>query len=152
MVTGFGGGSTSAGRPPATRRSSFRRASPGAFRPAAELIFQMHYTPNGKATTDRSKVGFVLYKGKDKPQHFSQTQPVMNMRIHIPAGDPNYKVESAYKFPRDAKIYQLHAAHAPARQGLLVRADASRRPDAGAAVGAAVRLQLAEHLSPERAG
>jgi peroxiredoxin len=73
----------------------------------SELIFQMHYTPNGKATTDRSKVGFVLYKGKDKPHHFSHTQPVMNMHIRIPAGNPNWQVESEYKFPRDAKIYQL---------------------------------------------
>jgi hypothetical protein len=73
----------------------------------AELVFQMHYTPNGKAATDRSKVGFVLYKGKDKPQYASQTQPVMNHSIRIPAGDPNYLLESAYKFPRAAKIYQL---------------------------------------------
>jgi peroxiredoxin len=104
---GFGGGQhvcgTAPGDPPLVLPPGVARRIPAG----AELIFQMHYTPNGKATTDRSKVGFVLYKGKDKPQHFSHTQPVMNMRIKIPAGDANYKLESAYKFPRDAKIYQL---------------------------------------------
>jgi len=104
---GFGGGQhvcgTAPGDPPLVLPPGVARRIPAG----AELIFQMHYTPNGKATTDRSRVGFVLYKVKDKPQHFSQTQPVMNMRIKIPAGDANYKIESAYKFPRDAKIYQL---------------------------------------------
>jgi peroxiredoxin len=104
---GFGGGQhvcgTAPGDPPLVLPPGVARRIPAG----AELIFQMHYTPNGKAATDRSKVGFVLYKGKDKPQHFSHTQPVMNMRIKIPAGDANYKLESAYKFPRDAKIYQL---------------------------------------------
>jgi len=104
---GFGGGQhvcgTAPGDPPLVLPPGVARRIPAG----AELIFQMHYTPNGKATTDRSKVGFVLYKGKEKPQHFSHTQPVMNMRIKIPAGDANYKLESAYKFPRDAKIYQL---------------------------------------------
>jgi peroxiredoxin len=103
---GFGGThvcGTAPGDPPLVLPPGVARRIPAG----AELIFQMHYTPNGKATTDRSKVGFVLYKGKDKPEHFSHTQPVMNMRIRIPAGDANYKLESSYKFPRDAKIYQL---------------------------------------------
>ena len=103
---GFGGQhvcGVAPGDPPLVLPPGVARRIPAG----AELIFQMHYTPNGKATTDRSKVGFELYKGKDKPQHFSHTQPVMNMRIKIPAGEPNYKVESSYKFPRDAKIYQL---------------------------------------------
>jgi hypothetical protein len=103
---GFGGQhicGVAPGDPPLVLPPGVARRIPAG----AELVFQMHYTPNGKATTDRSKVGFVLYKGKDKPQYASQTQPVMNHAIRIPAGDPNYLVESAYKFPRAAKIYQL---------------------------------------------
>jgi peroxiredoxin len=94
---------TAPGDPPLVLPPGVARRIPAG----SELVFQMHYTPNGKATTDRSKVGFVLYKGKDKPQYQSHTQPVMNPRIRIPAGDANYKVESSYKFPREAKIYQL---------------------------------------------
>jgi peroxiredoxin len=103
---GFGGQhvcGVAPGDPPLVLPPGVARRIPAG----AELIFQMHYTPNGKAATDRSKVGFVLYKGKDKPQHFSHTQPVMNSWLRIPPGDPNWKVESSYKFPRDAKIYQL---------------------------------------------
>ena len=30
----------------------------------SDLVFQMHYTPNGKETTDHSRVGLILYKAR----------------------------------------------------------------------------------------
>jgi mono/diheme cytochrome c family protein len=70
----------------------------------AELIWQMHYTPNGKATKDRSQVGLVFYKGKEPPKYNSQTVTIMNPRFEIPAGDADYKVESEWTTPRDALL------------------------------------------------
>ena len=67
----------------------------------------MHYTPNGKEATDRSKVGFIAYKDGASPQHAAKTVPAMNHHFRIPAGDPHFQVESKYKFPRDAVVYQL---------------------------------------------
>jgi hypothetical protein len=67
----------------------------------AELIWQMHYTPNGKAADDKSQVGLVFYKGKEPPKYNSQTVSIMNGRFAIPAGDPNYLVESDWVAPRD---------------------------------------------------
>src|SRR5262249_47872554 len=55
----------------------------------AELIWQMHYTPNGKAAKDRSHVGLVFYKGKEPPKFNAQTLGISNGGFAIPPGAPN---------------------------------------------------------------
>ncbi|HEY2909985.1 MAG TPA: redoxin family protein, partial [Gemmataceae bacterium] len=42
----------------------------------AVLLFQMHYTPDGTARTDRSSVGLIL--AKEPPAHEVHSRPVMN--------------------------------------------------------------------------
>ncbi len=71
----------------------------------ANLIFQVHYTPNGAVAKDRSSVGLVF--AKQPPQHEIRTVAVMNARFVIPPGDPNYKVESEATFTQDAEIWGL---------------------------------------------
>ena len=58
----------------------------------ATLFFQMHYTPTGKATTDRTRIGFRF--AKEPPAKTVRTLPVANRRISIPANAPNH-VETA---------------------------------------------------------
>jgi mono/diheme cytochrome c family protein len=70
----------------------------------ADLIWQMHYTPNGKETKDRSQVGFIFYKGKEPPRWNVQTHGIMNGNFVIPPGDPNLKVESDWVVPRDTLL------------------------------------------------
>jgi len=99
---------TAPGDPPLVLPPGVARRLPAG----SDLVFQMHYTPNGKATTDRSKVGLIIFKGPKgeknaKPQWAARTKPVMNTRFEIPAGDPAYRVESSFQFPDDATIYQL---------------------------------------------
>jgi peroxiredoxin len=99
---------TAPGDPPLVLPPGVARRLPAG----SDLVFQMHYTPNGKATTDRSKVGLIIFKGPKgeknaKPQWAARTKPVMNTRFEIPAGDPAYRVESSYQFTDDATIYQL---------------------------------------------
>src|SRR5436190_1927277 len=50
----------------------------------SDLIFQMHYTPNGKAQKDRSSVGIIF--AKEPPQRRVQTWPIHNPGLWIPAG------------------------------------------------------------------
>jgi hypothetical protein len=71
----------------------------------SDLIFQVHYTPNGTETKDKSYVGFVF--AKEPPKNEVVTRPVLNAKFVIPAGDPNYQVESTYTFTQDAHIYSL---------------------------------------------
>ena len=58
----------------------------------ATLLFQMHYTPTGIATSDRTRIG--LRFAKEKPSRIVRTLPVANRRLRIPANEPNH-VETA---------------------------------------------------------
>src|SRR5579884_105736 len=54
----------------------------------AKLVFQMHYTPNGKAQSDQTCVGLVF--AKKPPRHRVITAPIYNLKFlatldHIPA-------------------------------------------------------------------
>jgi len=71
----------------------------------SDLIFQVHYTPNGTEARDKSYVGFVF--AKQMPANEIMTRPVMNARFVIPPGDPSYQVESSYTFTQDAHIQSL---------------------------------------------
>jgi peroxiredoxin len=72
-----------------------------------ELLFQMHFTPNGKPGKDRSRVGLVFADPKEVT-HLVRTVQAMNAGFEIPPGDEYYKVEATsfpYKF--DAELVQL---------------------------------------------
>ncbi len=71
----------------------------------ATLTFQVHYTPNGKATKDRSYIGLIF--AKETPKHDIMTRPIMNGKFVIPPGNPSYKVESTYTFKEDVHIVSL---------------------------------------------
>lgn len=60
----------------------------------AELIFQIHYTPNGTAQEDLSQLGLILEDAKNVKK-VVVTQNAQNHRFVIPPGDGNYKVESS---------------------------------------------------------
>jgi hypothetical protein len=56
----------------------------------------MHYTPNGKAGTDRTKVGLVFSKGPPKERVL--TVAAVNRSFAIPAGAGDYPVNSKLEF------------------------------------------------------
>jgi mono/diheme cytochrome c family protein len=73
----------------------------------ARLIFQMHYTPNGKPYEDQSEVGLIF--AKEKPAHRVLTKPVHNAAFltrfdKIPAGAENYPIEAEYRFRQDCHL------------------------------------------------
>lgn len=68
----------------------------------SKIVFQMHYTPNGKAQKDRSEIGLIF--AKKPPQKEVITIPVYNLFFRIPPGDDNYKLESSYTFRKDGAI------------------------------------------------
>jgi len=71
----------------------------------ATLHFQMHYTPNGKATTDQTKIGLVF--AKQAPRHEIQVAGISNHRFEIPPGDGNHEVTARIPVPFDAKVLAL---------------------------------------------
>ena len=68
----------------------------------ARLRFQMHYTPNGTATTDRTRVG-VIY-AKEPPRHEVRVAGIVNPRISIPPGAADHREEASLRLPFDATI------------------------------------------------
>ena len=66
----------------------------------SKLVFQMHYTPNGTATQDRSCVGFKFADPKTVRRQVG-TDKAANQGFRIPPGDGNHKVEASHTFGRD---------------------------------------------------
>jgi hypothetical protein len=76
----------------------------------ARLVFQMHYTPDGKPHDDVSRLGITF--AKEPPRHRVMTRPVLNQQFvfrqdKIPAGDGNYRVEAEHVFREDAHLVTM---------------------------------------------
>jgi hypothetical protein len=74
-------------------------------RKEASFRFQMHYTPNGKATTDVTRLGLYFY---DKPpKHSMQMDIIYNASLAIPANTKSYSQTLDKVFDRDIMLYSL---------------------------------------------
>src|SRR5262245_29356240 len=71
----------------------------------SQLIFQMHYTPSGKETKDRSMVGLIFAK---KPvDKIIVTKAAFDIQFVIPPGAQNYEIKGEYEFEQDSHIISL---------------------------------------------
>jgi peroxiredoxin len=68
----------------------------------ANLLFEVHYTPNGKAVKDRSSVAMIF--AKEPPERELQVNIFANVLIRVPPGDPHYRAENVHVFREDARI------------------------------------------------
>ncbi|MEO6246081.1 MAG: redoxin family protein [Opitutaceae bacterium] len=68
----------------------------------ATVSFQMHYTPNGKATTDRTRLGLIF--SNTPPRHVIQVAGLSNPLLNIPAGAPNHLETTALTLPDDTTV------------------------------------------------
>jgi hypothetical protein len=69
------------------------------------LRIEVHYTPNGKAVSDQTKIGFAL--AKEPPQRkFIMLAPksLANVRQRIPAGEENWETRGELEFGQDAQL------------------------------------------------
>ncbi len=71
----------------------------------ASLVFQMHYTTTGKATTDRTSIGIIF--AKEKPKVELHGAVLANGALHIKANDPNARVDAAMTVNRDIELYSI---------------------------------------------
>jgi hypothetical protein len=78
-------------------------ATMAKFVPAgSDLVFQMHYTTNGKSVADRSSVGLVF--AKQPPRQRVLTLQLTNDHFVIPPGVDNFRVEARGTLPNDATL------------------------------------------------
>jgi hypothetical protein len=69
------------------------------------LIFQMHYTPAGKATTDRTRVGVKFTKSK--PQTEVRFASLVNGGLHIPPGAPDARVDAEMTINQNVTMWSM---------------------------------------------
>ncbi len=78
----------------------------GVFVPKGGVYqFQMHYTPYGKKTVDRSKIG--LFFSDTPPDNFYREQVIVNWNLKIPANAETHEEKAYFLFDKDADIHAL---------------------------------------------
>jgi hypothetical protein len=71
------------------------RLKPGQARlikAGSDLVLEVHYTTNGKATSDRTKVGMIF--AKNPPSERIMNMVILNPNLRIPAGAANHRVDA----------------------------------------------------------
>jgi hypothetical protein len=89
------------GLPPAQTRPGEAKL----IKAGSDIVLQLHYTPNGKAVTDRTKFGLIF--AKEPPQKRVMSMMAINYFIKIPAGDPNYETHSRATLQQDVELVSL---------------------------------------------
>jgi hypothetical protein len=71
----------------------------------SQLVFQMHYTPNGKEAKDRSIVGLIF--AKSPVEKIVNSKAAFDTRFAIPPGAENHEVKAVYEFEEDSHIISM---------------------------------------------
>ncbi len=90
------------GQPP----ERFEPGQAKLIRAGSDIILQVHYTTDGKASADRSRIGLVF--AKEPPAKRVFTVSATNGKFKIPAGDPNYRVDAEFELGTNVMLYGLH--------------------------------------------
>jgi hypothetical protein len=68
----------------------------------SELVFQMHYSPNGVEGDDQSSVALIF--AKSPPRREVRTRGIDDQTLNIPKGANNYEVVASTTFKKEAEI------------------------------------------------
>lgn len=93
------------GYAPGTVPFTMRPGEAKLVKAGSDIVLQMHYTANGTAGTDRSRIGIIF--AKEKPQAKVLTLAAGTASFEIPAGDPNYQVDAKLKLQRDVTLVTM---------------------------------------------
>lgn len=71
----------------------------------SDIVLQLHYTTNGTATTDQTRIGLIV--AKQPPQYRQLTMNATQNKFAIPPGDPDYEVHSEITLNDAAELVNL---------------------------------------------
>ncbi len=71
----------------------------------SDIVFQLHYTPNGKATTDKTKIGLIFAKEPPKERLMGGNSALL--RFTIPANNGNYEMHAVSTVPYDGELVSM---------------------------------------------
>ena len=91
---------------PGTQAQVFTVGDSAKLIPAgSDIIFQVHFTPNGKNEVDDTiQLGLTLAKEPPKHRYLTLAAGANTKAFEIPANDPNYESHSEVVFNQDAQL------------------------------------------------
>jgi hypothetical protein len=101
---GFGGDFL-AGYAPGTMPDTLKPGQAKLVPKGADIIFQLHYTADGKTGSDKSRVGVIF--AKEPPKERVLTLAATTADFAIPPGDANYRVDSKITLQADSTLIML---------------------------------------------
>ncbi|MBV8569843.1 MAG: cytochrome c [Acidobacteriaceae bacterium] len=72
----------------------------------SDIVFQVHYTPNGHATRDQTQLGVIF--AKNQPKERVLTLSATNGTFQIPPGDPDYRVDASFEVGANVRLSGVH--------------------------------------------
>jgi hypothetical protein len=93
---------TAPGMPPLVLPEGHARFVPAG----SKLVFQMHYTPNGTAQSDRSSVGLVFGDPRDVKKEV-RADAALNLFFRIPPGAKDHVITAKHRFGQDTILFSL---------------------------------------------
>ena len=100
-------------------------------RKGSDIVFEIHFTANGKAAVDHSELG--IYFARQPPEERVVTITPADSKLAIPPGDPNYRSFVWAELQADAKLislqphmhlrgkaYRIEAVYPDGRRDLLI--------------------------------
>jgi len=101
---GFGGDFL-AGYAPGTVPDALKPGQVKLVPKGADIIFQIHYTADGTASSDKSRVGIIF--AKEPPRERVLTLAAADAKFVIPPGDANYRVDAKITLHDDSTLETL---------------------------------------------
>lgn len=71
----------------------------------SDIVFQLHYTPNGTPFDDQTKIGIVF--AREPPAERLMGGNSAAFKFAIAPGDANYKVEASSTVPYDCELFSM---------------------------------------------
>ena len=75
--------------------------------PGQDFKFQMHYTPYGKQTVEKTRVGLYFYPKDQPPEIMRRSAVVLNAGLVIPPGEARHQEVAYITFPEKATLYTV---------------------------------------------
>lgn len=94
-----------AGYVPGMEQVAFPAGTGKLLRKGSFIVFQMHYTPSGKAATDTTQLGF--YVAPAPPPRELVTTAAYDTAFRIPPGVRDHQVVAEAAITRDSLLYEL---------------------------------------------
>jgi hypothetical protein len=80
----------------------------------SDIVFELHYTPNGTPATDQTKIGLIF--AKERPKQRVYTVVLNAYHFAVPQGASDYPVQTGLEFGNRRETVVIDAPHALSRQ------------------------------------